>query len=171
MAALAEITSSPRQVPRPLSGVSRPQSMRMEVVLPLPLGPRKPKISPCFTCRERSFTTCLSPKCLLMPATSMASGVAEFISVFSQAHIDGQPGAKGRSLFRCRRGLDAEHQLFAAAPAIDYGRGVLGLGRDEVDGSTDGTGAAVAGDFDDTAGTDLCDDGFRNEETDASQVK
>ena len=34
--------SRPRQLPLPSSGVSRPQSMRMNVVLPLPFGPRKP---------------------------------------------------------------------------------------------------------------------------------
>jgi hypothetical protein len=46
MAALSRSTSRPRQVPSPLSGVSSPHSRRIEVVLPLPLGPRKPKISP-----------------------------------------------------------------------------------------------------------------------------
>jgi hypothetical protein len=33
--------SNPRHVPSPLSGVSSPQSIRIDVVLPLPFGPRK----------------------------------------------------------------------------------------------------------------------------------
>ena len=46
--------------------------MRIDVVLPLPLGPRKPKISPRPTRNDRSLTTCLSPKRLFRPCTSIA---------------------------------------------------------------------------------------------------
>ena len=49
--------SYPRQVPSPESGVSSPQSIRIVVVLPLPFGPRKPKISPRRTESARSRTT------------------------------------------------------------------------------------------------------------------
>ena len=49
--------------------------MRMDVVLPLPLGPRNPKISPRATVRDRSTTTCLLPKRLLRSWTSMAASV------------------------------------------------------------------------------------------------
>ncbi len=38
--------SRPPTVALPEVGFSRPQSMRMVVDLPAPLGPRKPKISP-----------------------------------------------------------------------------------------------------------------------------
>ena len=41
--------------PEPPSGLSRPHSMRMVVVLPLPLAPRKPQISPSATCRLEAF--------------------------------------------------------------------------------------------------------------------
>ena len=40
---------SRRRCPRPRSGWRMPQSMRMVVDLPAPLGPRKPKISPLAT--------------------------------------------------------------------------------------------------------------------------
>ncbi len=40
--------SKPRQVPSPSSGVSKPHSMRIVVVLPLPFGPRNPKICPAL---------------------------------------------------------------------------------------------------------------------------
>ena len=59
--------------PLPESGVSRPHMMRIDVVLPLPFGPRKPKISPRSTCSDRSTTTCLSPKRLFRPWTSMTA--------------------------------------------------------------------------------------------------
>src|ERR1700726_3317573 len=50
--------------------------MRMVVVLPEPLGPRKPKIVPRLTCIERSRTTTLPPDDLVSPCTSMTmSGV------------------------------------------------------------------------------------------------
>ncbi len=45
--------------------MSKPHIMRMVVVLPLPFGPRNPKISPRRTRMETLFTTCLSPKVLV----------------------------------------------------------------------------------------------------------
>ena len=68
--------SRPRQVPEPESGVSRPQSIRSVVVLPEPLGPRKPQMRPSATWIEKSCTTCLSPKLLFSPFTSMAQDAA-----------------------------------------------------------------------------------------------
>ena len=51
--------------------------MRMVVVLPEPLGPRKPKIVPRLTCIDRLRTTCRPPNDLVRPCTSMTtSGVA-----------------------------------------------------------------------------------------------
>ena len=49
--------SKPRHVPSPPSGVSNPQSIRIVVVLPLPLGPRKPQIRRARTCRSTLSTT------------------------------------------------------------------------------------------------------------------
>ena len=46
--------------------------MRMVVVLPLPLGPRKPQIWPRSTCMLTWSTTVRLPKRLTRPRTSMA---------------------------------------------------------------------------------------------------
>ena len=56
----------------PLSGVARPSSMRMVVVLPEPLGPRNPKIDPRGTARSRLLTARRFPKLLPSPVVWMA---------------------------------------------------------------------------------------------------
>ena len=45
------------EIPSPASGVSNPQSIRIVVVLPLPFGPKKPKIWPRSTRIAKSSTT------------------------------------------------------------------------------------------------------------------
>ena len=44
--------SNPATRPVPEVGLLNPQSIRMAVVLPAPLAPKKPKISPRFTLNE-----------------------------------------------------------------------------------------------------------------------
>src|SRR5215217_3716121 len=48
--------------------------MRIVVVLPAPLGPRKPVTEPGSTVKLRSETACTSPKDLLSPRTSTRTG-------------------------------------------------------------------------------------------------
>src|SRR5512143_4057607 len=55
-------TSKPATVPVPADGLTRPQSIRIVVDFPAPLGPRKPKISPRATSRLMSLTATKSPK-------------------------------------------------------------------------------------------------------------
>jgi hypothetical protein len=50
--------------------------MRIVVVLPLPFGPRKPKISPLGTSKSTASTAVKSPKRFVSPRTSMAAGAA-----------------------------------------------------------------------------------------------
>ena len=50
--------------------------MRMNVVFPLPLGPRKPQISPVRTVRSIPSTAVKDPNRLVIPATSMATSAA-----------------------------------------------------------------------------------------------
>src|SRR6185369_8731715 len=157
------MTSRPRQVPWPLSGVRRPHSMRIEVVLPLPLGPRKPKISPSRTCNARSFTTCLSPKCLLMPLTSMTRGAS--MSPSRQAHIDRQTGMERGGLLRRRGGLDPEDQFLPTALAVNDRRRVFGLRGDEVDDCPNRGRAAIAARLHRLPHPDPGEGGFRYEET------
>src|SRR3954464_5317448 len=45
----------------PAVGLMRPTSMRMVVVFPAPLGPRKPKISPCCSSKETLSTMVFRP--------------------------------------------------------------------------------------------------------------
>src|SRR6266540_5175263 len=166
--------SYPRQVPSPLSGVSSPQSMRIEVVLPLPLGPRKPKISPRRTVSDRSLTTWFSPKCLLMPCTSMTTSAARasFIGVpprlrlsplrcpprgrtralalrrswcRRQRHIDRLPGIELRSDVGRGSRLDQVHELGAVFLRVEYRRRELGAVGDERDRRLDRAAACIAG--------------------------
>src|SRR6266436_4023386 len=55
-------TSSPSTEAEPLLSGNRPVSILMTVVFPLPLGPRKPKISPFSTRKLTSLTAVKLPK-------------------------------------------------------------------------------------------------------------
>src|SRR4051795_12715298 len=56
----------------PSVGNSRSSRTRSVVVLPAPLGPRKPTIRPCSTENDRSSTASVAPKRLVRPLTSIA---------------------------------------------------------------------------------------------------
>src|SRR3954469_13749738 len=66
----------------PLSGSDRPTSIRIVVVLPAPLGPRKPVTVPGAQRNVTSATTVRPPSCLvsplvwIMPADSRPAGFA-----------------------------------------------------------------------------------------------
>ena len=69
---------------------SRPVSILITVVLPLPLGPRKPKISPAFTSKLTSLTAVKLPKrrtrfCAEMATSVAAWGCREEVMIRSQA--------------------------------------------------------------------------------------
>src|SRR3954470_2561975 len=68
----------PLKVAVPVSGRTRPSSIRMVVVLPAPLGPRKPVTDPGSTVNERSETARTGPNALLSsrPWTRTAPAVA-----------------------------------------------------------------------------------------------
>ena len=57
-----EAASAPNTLIRPPIGFSSVTSMRMVVVLPAPLGPSRPKVSPGWMVRSTSFTATWSPK-------------------------------------------------------------------------------------------------------------
>ena len=57
--------------PCPAEGWTRPSSMRSVVVLPDPLGPRKPVTRPGSTVKDRLSTASTGPKCLDSPLISM----------------------------------------------------------------------------------------------------
>src|SRR2546422_7978996 len=55
----------------PVVGGKTPARMRIVVVLPAPLGPRKPTISPRSTRKEIPATASTAPKLLVRPLTSI----------------------------------------------------------------------------------------------------
>src|SRR6516165_4312727 len=74
----ARVTSSPRKNTRPPWAPSKPRMVRMVVVLPDPLCPRRVTTSPSFTCKSMSKTTCLRPYPARSRSTaSMASGMRD----------------------------------------------------------------------------------------------
>src|SRR6266542_4012482 len=76
-------TSAPATIAVPLVGRMRPQSMRMVVVLPEPLGPRMPKISPAWIVNETWSTAVTAPKRL--PRSRSSTTTRESGSVMAGA--------------------------------------------------------------------------------------
>src|SRR5579863_7149428 len=61
-------------------------TMRMRELLPAPLGPRRPKISPRSTEKETASTASLVPNALVTPRTSSAGiSLAELSEVLDDA--------------------------------------------------------------------------------------
>src|SRR5260370_6276472 len=91
-------TSRPSTKAEPLLSGKRPVSILMTVVFPLPLGPRKPKISPFSTRKLTSLTAVKSPKRLIRCSAEMAASAGFFvtsgigsISLF-KFHVGGHAG-------------------------------------------------------------------------------
>src|SRR5687767_14030262 len=81
--------SYPATVTRPAVAALNPAIKRMVVVLPAPLGPRKPTISPAATVNDRSWMTVREPYRLETDSRAM---------VADEAHIErreGPPDARG----------------------------------------------------------------------------
>src|ERR1043166_21956 len=74
-------TFSPSTVASPPLSGSKPVSILITVVLPLPLGPRKPKISPLATSKLTPFTAVNFPKLRTSPRAEMAGSVARALPV------------------------------------------------------------------------------------------
>src|SRR5436190_5789461 len=60
--AIGSRTFTPKRNAAPLVGLTKPSSTFIVVVLPAPLGPRKPNTSPARTLRLRSLTAILLPE-------------------------------------------------------------------------------------------------------------
>src|SRR6185437_4823544 len=72
---LAATTSNPATSARPEVGLVSVQSMLIVVVLPAPLGPRKPKTSPLPTSKSTPLTASKSPKDLRRLLTEIAGAI------------------------------------------------------------------------------------------------
>src|SRR5450759_3075338 len=92
--------SSPATVPEPAVGARIPQSMRMVVDLPAPLGPRNPKISPLLTSKDTRFTATKEPNRFSRSFTMTAwSG----LRMAGTAFLVGENGDK--DILECRNHL------------------------------------------------------------------
>src|SRR5688572_13516481 len=84
MGSRAGSKSSTRAVP-PV-GSDSPSSIRMVVVLPAPLGPSRPKTSPCWIVRSSESTAVKSPYLLVRPRARIAgAAVLDFAAAGSTA--------------------------------------------------------------------------------------
>src|SRR5262245_32009121 len=124
--------SCPRHVPLPPSGTSRPHSIRMVVVLPLPLAPRKPQISPLLTCKVRPLTTLRVPKLFCKSWTSMTKSVI-FAVLASWPHRHRLAWIENLRLLLGWPCLRPKDKLGAGGFAINHRRRVFGLRRYERD--------------------------------------
>src|SRR5437879_3383951 len=91
----------------PLSGRS-PVSILITVVLPLPLGPRKPKISPASTRKLTPSTAVKSPKRLTRPFATIAGVLPLLPLIATSAFLDLQPDV------RCHAGPHAAARIVDA---------------------------------------------------------
>ena len=104
-------------------GVSRPLIIRIVVVLPEPLGPRKPAISPFSTVSDRSSTTVCTPKRL----TSPRPAIAAIAAVVAPPRTDRHRRSARVSMPHLRPGRPRSiDQLLAAFQRVDHRRGELG---------------------------------------------
>ena len=71
--ALAGSSGSPATTADPEVGAISVPRIRTVVVLPAPLGPRKPNTSPCATLNDTSATAVRAPKSLVRWLTSIAA--------------------------------------------------------------------------------------------------
>src|SRR5947209_12594000 len=68
----SETTSWPATIAEPEVGLASVQSMLIVVVLPAPLGPRKPNTSPAATSKSTPRTASTSPKVFVKCCTAIA---------------------------------------------------------------------------------------------------
>src|SRR5688500_2643251 len=84
------VVSQPATRAWPAVGRNCPVRIRMVVVLPAPLCPRKPKISPTSTAKEMLLTARRSLKLRVSPVTSIAfivSSVDRFLLAIGTHHL------------------------------------------------------------------------------------
>src|SRR2546430_12812228 len=72
-------TSKPQIVTLPAVGLIRPTSMRMVVVLPAPLGPRKPKTSPGLSAKKTASTIVRLPMTFVRLLATRTGGMRRFL--------------------------------------------------------------------------------------------
>ncbi len=106
-------------------GGSNPNSSLREVVLPAPLGPRNPKISPRLTDRDRSATATVAPNCLRKQFVSMAFAAADMDKPLLQSlgHLNEFHGPQGSAQREYpTTGGPQQHRSVAMSTSLTCGR-------------------------------------------------
>ena len=83
ISSVCRTTSKPTSSARPALGRSKPQSIRITVDLPEPLGPRKPKISPASISKLTLSTAVSEPNFLLSPSALITMLMIEPLGIGS----------------------------------------------------------------------------------------
>ena len=138
----------------------------MDVVLPLPLGPGARRFHPPEPAKGRSPTTCLSPKCLFNPVTSMANVP---LMLRGESNVHRQSWAKQHG-FASATGTAStpEHKLLPGTATVDDGWCVFGLRGNEINLRPNGRCTAIASGFNSITLLDHSQTTFGNEEPQAS---
>ena len=99
--------------------------MRMNVVLPLPFGPRKPQISPVLTWRSTLIDGDEIAEAL--GHSRYVDGKVIAHGLGSDPDIDRLAGVEARGRLGIEDRLDHEYELCTVLPAIDDGRSIFRL--------------------------------------------
>src|SRR5262245_11819005 len=157
----------------PLSG-SRPVSILMTVVFPLPLGPRKPKISPLATAKLTLFTAVNFPNVRTSPRAEMAGsapGPPPFVFAMvpltrSVSALEFHIRSHSRQNVMCRiidAHFHAEHLMHPFFPRLHIARQKFGLLIDLFNQAFKRLASSgIHGDFGLVANLYAVDFGFRN---------
>src|ERR1700743_1314730 len=117
--ARAVTTSKPATSAWPEVGLVSVQSMLIVVVLPAPLGPRKPKTSPVPTSKPTPLTASKSPNDLRRSVTEMAAIRCTDGPLYTVRTMDVSPATEGGEGKPCRRA-----EIVVAAVRIADAEGV-----------------------------------------------
>src|SRR4051812_23359671 len=102
-------------VASPPVGATRPSSIRGVVVLPAPLGPRKPVTRPGSTVKDRSLTAARSPYCLVSRETTTRPGLTAGGGSVRRRPVVGQVDGAGAQLLTHHRHRPGRASRSAAA--------------------------------------------------------
>ena len=90
------ICLEPRTKASPPVGFTRPNNILIEVLLPAPFGPRKPKISPRRTVKDKFRTATFVPKIFWRLRVSIAESLdADSVVSFRAMKLHGMDSANG----------------------------------------------------------------------------
>src|ERR671914_468649 len=90
-----------------------PRSARSVVLLPAPLGPRKPVTRPASTSNDKSLKACTLPKCLLNPRISITATPPP-----RRALTGGKLASSGRQTLGAPAAVRLQQEVLAVVQAV-----------------------------------------------------